>query len=436
MKKNTLKSISKLSPVLDEIKLIESFERIRQHYDEPKFWYYSATINDRHLKQDGSHFFSKASGVSFFSQEEAILKALAEAIERYGNFAFFEKDVDFVGSYSEIKNGGIDPEKFIYFSDGQINKKDYQQFRINRESLFRWTEVASLFDQKKHLAPCQTIYLSYRPIAKEPIIYPNISTGAAGHSTLNLAILGGIYEILERDAFMIYYLNKLKPKKYNLESTKNDQIKKLLEIADRYHLEIFSIDIKTDLEIPAVASVVVDRSGLGKAISVGLKSSLDIESAIIGSINEAFHTRTWVRESYIKNPVKITKTDLIKNSSIKNRGLFWYNKEAISKIDFFIKDLEKIDINLKDKGLSTKKQLIKIEAILKKKGYDVYYKDITPKYFEKIPFKVVKVIIPGMHPMYLDEKYPLLAGKRLKNVPVVLGYKNSNKLNDCPHPFL
>ncbi|HUV72069.1 MAG TPA: YcaO-like family protein [Clostridia bacterium] len=436
MKQDTFSLIKNLSTVLGEIKLVESFERVRQHYDEPKFWYYSASISDKYLKHDGTHFHSKASGVSFFSQNKAVLKALAEAIERYNNFAFFNKDISFTGSYSKLKKDAINPEEFLYFSDKQLRQTKYKKFKIDDKSLFRWTEMKSLNGKEKYLIPCQVIYLSYRPTKREPIIYPSISTGAAGHSNLRSAILSSIYEVLERDAFMIYYLNKLKPKRYDLSSSSSEKIKKLLDIAQRYNLKIISLDINTDLDIPAVASVVIDESGFSKAVSVGLKSHLDTESAIVGSINEAFHTRTWIREAYIQNPKNISETELIKNSTIKNRGLFWYSPKSIPKLDFFINNLDLIRIKPTNVDLSEQNQLQILRKALTDKGYKVYYKDITSKYFRDTPFKVVKVVIPGMQPVYLNEKYPLQGGKRLQSVPGSLGYKNTRKLNTYPHPFL
>lgn len=436
MKNRLLDSLKTLSPILKDIKLIESFDRARQHHDEPKFWNYSAFISDKYLKHDGNPFHSTASGVSFFSQEKAVLKSLAEAIERYSNFAFFDSFVAYEGSYSDIGKNAINPQEFVFFSDEQLRQNKYKKFRIDNNSFFRWTKIKSLTDKKSYLIPCQSIYLSYKRLKNEPVLYPSISTGTAGHFNLNEAILNGIYEILERDAFMIYYLSKITPSKYDLMSSTNKKIKTLLEIAKRYNLEVISLDVKTDLNIPTVVSVIIDRSGLSKAVSVGLKCHLDTEKAIIGSINEAFHTRTWIRESYIENPREITTSKLIKESSIKNRGLLWYSTKTISKLDFLVGGHKTTKIRKASDNLSVKKQITKLKKILAEKGYKIYYKDITSKYFENIPFKVVKVVIPGMQPVYLNEKYPLHGGKRLQTVPEKIGYPKSKGLNSYPHPFL
>lgn len=436
MKTKITNQIKKLIPVLDKYKLIESFYRARQHYDEPKFWFYSTTISDKYLKHDGKNFHSTASGVSFFSQETAILKSIVEAIERYSNFAFFKECINYSGSYTNIKNKAIDPKDFVFFSADQLLQKKYEQYLINDNSFFRWTEFKSLNDNKSYYVPCQAVYLAYKQTRKEPLIYPSISTGTAGHVDIDSALLSGIYEVLERDAYMIYYLNKLKPKKYDLKSFKNKEINTLLDISNRYNLKLISLDIRTNIDVPVVASLVVDRSGLGKAVSIGLKSHLNLEEAIIGSINEAFHTRTWIREAYISNPNKITKSKLIKDSSLKNRGLFWYPLESLEKIGFLMNNLDKAKIDNKKNKLSVKEQISILKNSLNSKGYKIYYKDITSKYFKDIPLKIVKVIIPGMQPVYLDEKYPLKGGQRLKSVPGYLGYNTKRNINTYPHPFL
>ena len=71
-------------------------------------------------------------------------------------------------------------------------------------------------------------------------------------------------------------------------------------------------------------------------------------------------------------------------------------------------------------------------------NYDVLYKDILVPSLKDLNYSVVKVIIPQMQPVYLDERYPLLGSERLYQVPKILGYesKTEEKLNKYPHPFL
>jgi len=74
------------------------------------------------------------------------------------------------------------------------------------------------------------------------------------------------------------------------------------------------------------------------------------------------------------------------------------------------------------------------------KEYDVIYVDITAPKIGKYGVKVVKVIIPQLQPLHLDEKYPYLSFRRLYEAPVDMGVltraKTFNELNKIPHPFL
>lgn len=432
-------SLRNLSMVLNpSFGLINDIKRVRQYYDEPKFWHYSATINSKYSKQDGKNFHSKSSGVSFFSEKIALLKCLGEVIERYCNFVFLEDSTSFIGSLREIKGEVLGPCSMRNFSANQLRKEKFKHFRVTEDSKFRWTKCKSLITNNFVHVPSQLVYLSYPFLKSEPTIYPGISTGVAGGSCLSAALVRGIYEVVERDSFMIYYLDKLEPPKIDLKVINNDKIRQFLESAKRYKLEIVSLDITSDLGMPVIVSIIINRAGIGKAISVGLKSNSNIIDAIIGSIEEALHTRSWLRSEYEKDPKKIEPFDLQKDSSIKLRGFLWYPIEAIKNLNFWIHSSKKKTVPTHYQAFSSGQELGELIAIFKKSDCQVYYKDLAVPALRKLGYYVVKVIIPQMQPLYLNEKYPLLGGERLYNVPKRLGYtsKTEGEFNKYPHPFL
>lgn len=419
--------------------LIKEFKRVLQYYDEPKLWQYSAFVNSKFINQDGGEFHSTASGVSFFSERLAILKCLAEAVERYCNFAFFNNLIDFVGTHGEGRMEMLNPKNVSGFSESQLKSKNLRKDIIKNSSRFSWTEGISLTSEKKILIPSQLIYLSYPRLNDEPTIYPSISTGCAGGSCLSAALVRGIYEIIERDAFMIFYLNKLHPPRIKLDQIVDDRIQNLLQISRRYKMEIFSFDITTDILVPTFLSVVVNHTGIGKAVSVGSKCSINPITALVGSIEETFNTRTWIRTEYESNYEKVIPDTLEVKSDIKTRGFLWYEQNAIKKLEFFLESPKSKLLTFDTrKYKSSGKQLMYLLNILKTLGYDVLYKDITIPIFKDLNYHVVKVIVPQMQQFYLNEKYKLLGGKRLYEVPQKLGYKakKEEELNAFPHPFL
>jgi ribosomal protein S12 methylthiotransferase accessory factor len=426
--------LSSLKPVLfPEFNLISALKLEKQYSDEPSFWYFSSNLNDRFIEHQGHDFYSQASGTSFYSAKEALIKCLAESVERICNFVFLESSVELTASIKTLQNKKykfIDPRKIPRFSEKQKEKLNL----IDASSPIRWTTFKSMSNNDSYYFPCQSTYLSYSPLKNEPAIYPSISTGVAGRDTLDSAILHGIYEVVERDAFMIHYLNKIPPKTIDLLSSANEKILYLYEIAKQYHLQLYCIDITTDIQIPTVAAVVIDTSGYGKAVSVGLKTDMDIEMAVIGAITEAFHTRTWVRKEYESSKQTISKNELIENSSILNRALFWYPTSSIKHINFWLKKSQVVSLKHK-KNVKTNLKIV--QDIISRNKLHIYWKEITLPQFNKVNYHIVKVVIPELQQLYLNEKYPLLGGERLRTVPEHL---NAVSLVDIiehyPHPFL
>ena len=120
---------------------------------------------------------------------------------------------------------------------------------------------------------------------------------------------------------------------------------------------------------------------------------------------------------------KIDEKDI---TSVKTRGYYWYPICMIERLNFLFNG-EKINLS---KIKSSVKSLEEIAAILDSKGFNTYTIDITPQKLRESGFYVVKAIIPNLHPLYLDERYPCLYSERL------IKHLNGRKINLAPHPFL
>ncbi len=420
--------------------IFQSIVNSIQPYDEPNYWSFTGTINSKFIENDGKQFLKKSSGFSFFDRDEAIAKCILEGIERCSNAVFRKEFVDYVGTYTDtdIKKQAIDIHSFAAFSRKQLKNESFKRFQISDSSKISWCYCTEINSNKKYLVPCQYIYLSYPFNNDEANLYPTISTGVAIGSSLSGALLRAAYEIIERDAYIIHYLNKLAGKNIDLYSIKDKRTRYLIKKANRYKIEIYSIDIRTDNDIPVVVSIVIDKTGIGKAVSVGLRADFDIIEAICGSLNEAFHNRGWSRHQYQLLGKRINAKKLLLESSVENRGLYWYETKMINKLDFWLNQ-KRVPINTNGHlTLETGKLLETLVSRIKSKGYNIYWKDITLPEFKSFSLYAVKVIIPEYQPIYLNENYPLLGGKRLYEIPVELGYKrrNEKQLNLIPHPFL
>src|SRR5690606_28974937 len=118
-----------------------------------------------------------------------------------------------------------------------------------------------------------------------------ISTGAAGGFGKDETLLRGIYEVVERDSIMTSYLNKVLLQRVNYLSITNKHILDILTYLKKYWLKVHIFYIRNDLQIPTFMTILEDKTSFGPAIAVGTKTNLNIESALLGSIEEALFTR-------------------------------------------------------------------------------------------------------------------------------------------------
>ena len=259
-----------------------------------------------------------------------------------------------------------------------------------------------------------------------------VTTGLASGSTLNMAIARGLLEIIERDAFMIFYMNKLRPPEIDLEefSTRDMEIKNILASFRRYNLELKILALPTDFPVHVSLAVVVDKTGLGPSLSVGAKASFNQKDSVLGSISEALSVRTSRKkdftEGYTGKPENMGRTGRLK---------YWSHPNSYQKFDFALGG-KKIKMSDKDAGRINDSSAI--ETIVKHchtKRYDSLYVRLSDKSLEKTGLYVAMTIVPELQPMHLLESIPYLGGNRLQEIPLSLGHEPAGDLNSIPHPF-
>ena len=425
------KSLEKAAEFVDRNKnFITQISKSPLYNDEPKIFAYSGIYKSRYKKSTDI-----ACGFSF-NQKIALMRVLGEGLERYC-LEHYKPKIELIGTIQDVKTDYLDPSNFNAFSNNQLAKSNFKKFRRNSKSVFRWTKGLSLKRKKSILIPAQLVSFNYVLMKNEPTILFPISTGTATGLSLDDAIYRGICEIIERDSFMISYLNKLPSSHVDLQSIKDTRIQGILNKLKRYKLEITVLDIITDLKIPAFAALTLDRTGLGPAVSVGLKSGFDIKESIIGAIEESLMTRSWIRDKFIYLDPDYKQEKII--HSLEDRAYFWFSVDMLKKLDFWLEN-KNIKKFANDELSSVENKLKKTMTLLEKNKMETIYIDITHKTMKENGFWIVKTIIPQLHPLYLDEQYPYFGGRRLYEVPVKMKFfkkiKRENQLNNIPHPFL
>lgn len=387
-------------------------------------------------------------GIDFLSEEKAIWKALAEAVER---FLWFNSSVFYTNkitrdSFANLKGDVLDIFSLIGFSEKQKNQFPILSFE--KKSIFGWIKAQSLTTPRKALCPAQLFSSHYNsknvktpqnPNRREPMLRWIITTGLATGRSLEEASVKGILEVIERDAFMISYLNQLSPPVIDINylSSQDKDIAKIIQKFRRYKLEINLIKLPSDFSVPIVAATIIDRTGFGPAFSIGASADFDLKTCILDALTEALAVRIGLKDKYNQE---------VDGTTVRREGrlIYWANPKNLSKIEFLTKgpkiniDLDKNFFQVKEtadyKKYYTQKLAVLIEELRKLdcKGYVV---ELTTDAIKKLNLRSVQVVIPKLQPMHLDESIPYFSGQRLKDIPRKFGYVPKDPVNQEPHPF-
>lgn len=391
-------------------------------------------------------------GASFFDEEKAIWSVIAEEVERSiwrdSNTSFRKSLVK--SNQKGIRGESINLSKIAGFS--QVQKKNLKVLQYDENTAFGWIRATSLISNKNIFCPAQLMSPRYfrenvrtsenSDSKKEPMLRWPVTTGLATGQSLEEALVKSILEIIERDAFMITYLNQISPPLIDLEalSKQDPQINKVIKSFKRNRLEAYAVQLVTDFQVNAILGILIDRSGKSPAVTVGARAHFDLKTCVLDAFSEALSSRCYLRSVFHQqvNLEKIGRTE---------RMIYWTKIENLPKIEFLTKGPKKI-INISDQKnifLSSDKRRerknyykIKLEKLvseLSKKKYETCFVNLTNSKISAIGLKTVFVVIPDLHPLHLSESIPYLGGSRLADMPKKFGYSLPEELNKIPHPF-
>lgn len=376
---------------------------------------------------------NRFAGGSGLTVEEAELHALVEGVERYASIVD-DPSVYIYEKYEEIHAHAIHPARLVLFLDEHYKQQGFKCKEFSPVELIPWVWGYSFSSSRLVLVPADFVY--YPQLREKPLVLAN-SNGAAAHSSMQGAIANGIYEVVERDACMIMWMNRLSMPRIKISQLPG-HIKRILDqlIAAKYRIHL--IDITTDIPIPTVLAIAHHIQNEYPAMVVSTAANLDplkaIEKAIL-QLEMQLLAVVYRKSTDQPRGVECLKTML-------DHRDFYLAPEMQSKWHFMISSAKQLDFlkahpYLQENTATT--ELGRLLDILNSQGLEAIAVDITPPDVIELGLRTCKVLIPELQPLHFGTKHLRLAGRRLYEVPYRLGYTktatNPCMLNCDPHPF-
>lgn len=374
-----------------------------------------------------------------YEYHETVSKAVGETLERYF-LARYKNDNLLHASVKQLKNSGrryVSPSVLSHFSEKQHAK--IPEINYTDDTTFQWEYVTQYSDNSPTLIPAQLVFWNYKIVRGEKVLRLSNTNGAAGGFTREEAILSGIYEIVHRDSFLLFWLNNMVPPRINPKSIKDQDIQKIFSDLQRYNLEGHIVDVTTDLGIFACAFVIVDREKNGIAVTVGGGSGNDKVAAIKRAYTEALIDRHALSLRQRKYSLPQNYEHFIDSVSQDDRIALWANPEMIRHIERFISgEMSNYldDQNVQELFSDTRDEIKGIISKISQSitGMTVYVYDAKDTILDKLGYHVVQVIIPELVPLYLVERYAPITMPRIQSWAKTAGH-DTFCLNEVPHPF-
>ncbi|RJQ34367.1 hypothetical protein C4568_02700 [Candidatus Parcubacteria bacterium] len=417
-----------------------TFDRIFN--DEPKI--YALRLWAAPSPTDGGTMISNGGysrGVSH-DFEEAMSKVIGEVLERYPQTLYRNKDLIRASVASMRKKKAVFLDPFIADHWSPWQKKRFPSRNFDENSIFSFVKGKSLMRKGNAYIPAQMAYLNYRFAENEPMLrHPN-SNGAGGMFSYEEAILSGLYELIQRDAFLTKWLAGITPRRIDLSTLKNPDTQRLLKDFARYHLDVHVVETTSDLDVPAFVAVVIDNSGVGPAVTLGGGCGFDQEKAILRALTESIGVRNWLRLRRKDHPGDLLPSVKGREAFTEDWGsnkrlLLWYGTENINEINFFLGGVHTpIDYSKDRLFKMPDEELAYLIDLFRSRGdeYEIFVYEAQHEALNVLGYHSVKVCVPALLPLYLMETYAPLGSKRLADAQKEAG-KEGIPATPYPHPF-
>ena len=376
-----------------------------------------------------------ASGVHW-DRSAALAAALGEALERYSAVFVCERDL-LSGTAAELGPEAVDPRRFVFFHDRQHEVDGFPFGRADRTTRLRWTGGFAVPGGARAYLPAQLVYMGLRP-GDEPALAATTSNGLACAPTLEEAVLGGLFEIVERDCFMIAWYNRL-----SLPHLDWADDPRLADLDARFFrptgLEYSVVDLSAFFDVPA-ALAVVRSAGRGAPLGVGAGAAATIAEAWRKATTEAFGVHRWIRDKLVDEPAR-RPSEPAEIATFDDHVLYYADPCRTERAAFL--DASQTVRATRDvcplEGGDVRAQIDALARRLAARGASAYAVDVTAPDVRAAELRVARVISPELCTLDVLGWAPHFGGRRMSHAAFELGLVPRplalQDFNRDPHPF-
>ncbi|MEZ5891408.1 MAG: TOMM precursor leader peptide-binding protein [Xanthobacteraceae bacterium] len=280
------KHVSPLTGVVSRLERIEADLPLNTNfYARHNFSAPAKTVNELRAGVSGGSF-GKGS-----TAEQGEASALMEAIERYSGI-FQGDEIRVRRRFADFSPGdAVLPNNVLLYSDAQLRDRaatiDPHEVPstltvFDQSAKIDWSPVWSLRDERFKYIPTSLLYFFYRG----PGQIDADSNGCAAGNTLEEAIVQAFLELVERDAYAIWWYNRLQRPAVDLDQVDDPYVRDLQARLAETGRRLWVLDVTSDLGIPSFVTILHWTQDAKENIEFGSGSHFDSRIALLRALTE------------------------------------------------------------------------------------------------------------------------------------------------------
>jgi ribosomal protein S12 methylthiotransferase accessory factor len=383
----------------------------------------------------------------------ALRSALGEACERYGATAW-SADLVRRCRIDELDDA-VAPDDLTLFAPDQYDDLPYARWDPAAE--IGWVVGRDLATGRAIWVPAVEALLGYEGTDADHL-YASTSNGLAAGTSLEHATLNGLLEVIERDAFVVSWLNRLAGVRVDPFSVPHPGLRSLAEAYRRRDVALELYRLPTDVAnvsvYAAIGVQVSDRAvGPGPAAVVGLGADVDDARAAaraaleVGQVRPALKAR--LRDPATRERRERLQRDPSTVESLEDHDLLYSHPDALPWLSFWRDqaavgwepplDGSAARVAEPDDPSDHASLLAALVEALAHVGHRPVACDLTPPELADLGVRVARAVVPGFQPIHFGAREARLGGRRVVELPHRLGLRPTvaarPDLNPLPHPI-
>ncbi len=354
------------------------------------------------------------------TRDQSKVSAFCEAVERYSG-ARHGDEIRVCKRFIDFAEGdnAIHPNDVQLFSELQldnatsINAKGHPYNvvpkRLEPDAETDWTPVWSLTQQRHRYLPTSMLYSMPAEQRRRMDLIAD-SNGCAAGNTVEEAILQGFYELVERDAFAIWWYNRLRVPAVDLASFDDKYLASAQDYYAGHERNLWTLDITSDIGIPTFVALSRRPDAETEDIIYGAGAHSDPRIAALRAVSELNQCLTW-----LPRPRTSTNSPMIDDPL----ALWWWKTARLEDCSWLAPVADEPNREASHYQVpattDTRDDVEECRLLVEGAGMEFLVLDQTRP---DIGLPVVRVIVPGMRHFWAR-----FAPGRLYDVPVSMGVR-------------